>query len=279
MKTNGKHEVIARIAGLGLVLAALLAMVLSGSSVGRAQSSAASPAVPAAAPAKAASQAQPAAQPAQTAAPGKPAPKGTQEGIKIHGHWTIEVRNPDGKLVSHTEFENSLASGTYGQGVLASLLSGQLSTGGWAIFLYGPPAVPGNSEYPCGTNSSPTACQIYSPSVFICPANSSSYCFPTLSVTPTSPGASNVVTLQGTAVAGNNSGVVGYVVTNIAVCGSTVAPANCTAASNNFVTPLWYETIFSSRSLDGVSPDPPQVNVTSMQTISVTVQFSFASGS
>ena len=59
MKTNGKHEVIARIAGPGLVLAALLAMVLASSIAGRAQASATSPAAPAAAPAKAAPAAQP----------------------------------------------------------------------------------------------------------------------------------------------------------------------------------------------------------------------------
>ena len=58
MKTNGTHEVIARIAGPGLVLGAVFALVLSGSSVGRAQSSATSPAVPAATPAKTAPAAQ-----------------------------------------------------------------------------------------------------------------------------------------------------------------------------------------------------------------------------
>lgn len=34
---------------------------------------------------------------------------GRNEGIKVHGHWTIEVRDPDGRLAAHREFENSLA--------------------------------------------------------------------------------------------------------------------------------------------------------------------------
>jgi len=34
--------------------------------------------------------------------------QGPQEGIKVHGHWVIDVRNPDGTLASHAEFENSL---------------------------------------------------------------------------------------------------------------------------------------------------------------------------
>ena len=34
--------------------------------------------------------------------------QGPQEGIKVHGHWVIDVRNPDGTLASHAEFENAL---------------------------------------------------------------------------------------------------------------------------------------------------------------------------
>ena len=33
---------------------------------------------------------------------------GPQKGIKVYVHWTIEVRDPDGKLAAHREFENAL---------------------------------------------------------------------------------------------------------------------------------------------------------------------------
>jgi len=33
------------------------------------------------------------------------------EGITVHGHWLIEVHNPDGSLASRHEFENSLSAG------------------------------------------------------------------------------------------------------------------------------------------------------------------------
>jgi hypothetical protein len=33
---------------------------------------------------------------------------GKDEGIKVHGHWVLEIRNPDGSLASRKEFENSL---------------------------------------------------------------------------------------------------------------------------------------------------------------------------
>jgi hypothetical protein len=118
MKTNGKHEVIAGIARQSLVLVALLAMVLSTASISHAQSSATSAAVPAAktvaAPAKAA------------ASPiAKPGAKGSHEGITVHGHWIIEVKNPDGKVANRVEFENSLCT------------TQALTAGGGTLFLVG----------------------------------------------------------------------------------------------------------------------------------------------
>jgi hypothetical protein len=41
-------------------------------------------------------------------AAGKTGDEGGKEGIKVHGHWTIDVKNPDGTLAQHHEFENSL---------------------------------------------------------------------------------------------------------------------------------------------------------------------------
>jgi hypothetical protein len=131
MKTNGTHEVIARIVGLGLVLVAFLATVFSSSIAGRAQAGATSPAVPAATPAMAA----PAGQGAHSAAPSERQPKGTQEGIKVHGHWVIEVKNPDGTVTARREFENAVQAP--GMAYLASLLAGNNSPGGLAVLLNG----------------------------------------------------------------------------------------------------------------------------------------------
>ena len=44
------------------------------------------------------------------------------QGIVVHGHWVIEVRNPDGKVQYHREFENALTS--FGEGLMAQLLEG-----------------------------------------------------------------------------------------------------------------------------------------------------------
>lgn len=93
------------------------------------------------------------------------------QGIKLHGHWTIEVRNRDGSLARHVEFENALdpgftASNAFGQSVVvpggASYLSGLLS-GQWSgpgnnaapyleIYLVGPAGLNSlgiDSKAPC----------------------------------------------------------------------------------------------------------------------------------
>ena len=68
----------------------------------------------------------------ETAKPQKPG----HEGLKVHGHWKIVAKNPDGSVAKTVEFENSLVPGT-GDYLLASLLSGQATAGEWAIILNG----------------------------------------------------------------------------------------------------------------------------------------------
>src|SRR5262245_717173 len=52
-----------------------------------------------------------------------------QGDIKVHGHWTIVVRNPDGSVSSRHEFENSFR----GTGFVPSLLAGQITQFYWAL--------------------------------------------------------------------------------------------------------------------------------------------------
>jgi hypothetical protein len=64
------------------------------------------------------------------------APSGApQEGIKVHGHWTIEVRNPDGTMVERREFDNALFLPTGSMG-LARVLGRADSVKGWWIVLF-----------------------------------------------------------------------------------------------------------------------------------------------
>ena len=56
------------------------------------------------------------------------------EGIQVHGHWTIEIRDPDGTLVSHREFDNALTTDA-GENLLPDLFLSGFSPGIWLIFL------------------------------------------------------------------------------------------------------------------------------------------------
>jgi hypothetical protein len=59
------------------------------------------------------------------------------DGIEVHGHWKIDVRNADGTLVSHTEFHNELLPS--GGNVLVNVLAGTEIPAGWLISLSGTP--------------------------------------------------------------------------------------------------------------------------------------------
>lgn len=71
------------------------------------------------------------------------------DGIKLHGHWMIEVRNPDGSLASHTEFENAIA--LPGKTMLVQFLSRAQIPGNWVVLL-------GDPTGPCMTGGKPWQC-------------------------------------------------------------------------------------------------------------------------
>lgn len=79
----------------------------------------------------------------------KPSNDASHQGIKVHGHWTIEVRNPDGALVTHREFENAYQPG---YNVLPGMLSRVYTMGSWAIEFNG-----------SGCNSNASSCDITEP--------------------------------------------------------------------------------------------------------------------
>jgi hypothetical protein len=65
-------------------------------------------------------------------APQVPVTGGLGQGIQVHGWWSIDVRNQDGTVRSHTEFENSLWTGQ-GELALASFLGRTNSVGLWDV--------------------------------------------------------------------------------------------------------------------------------------------------
>lgn len=65
------------------------------------------------------------------------------QGIKVHGHWKINIKNPDGTLANTHEFENSLVDGG---ALLTYLLVGTVTPGEFAVRLEATSAICGSSS-------------------------------------------------------------------------------------------------------------------------------------
>ena len=58
-----------------------------------------------------------------------------KDGIKVHGHWTLDVQNADGTPASHNEIENELQPG--GASALSGLLGRAFTPTSWRLELAG----------------------------------------------------------------------------------------------------------------------------------------------
>lgn len=199
---------------------------------------------------------------ASRAARQKPAVDGAHQGIKIHGHWTIEVRNPDGRVATHREFENAYSAGTPGSPntALSKILARQNSVGSWAIRLDAGGASPcflmvatvGNT-----LTNSPEPCFILEPL-----QSGDTADFPTLTVSANA----GALVLSGNFTA-PASGTINAVNTVISPCDAS-RPAG-QACLGPALLP------FTSATLAPGSSNPP-INVLLGQTVQVTVIISFS---
>jgi len=158
-------------------------------------------------------------------------PKGKHEGIKVHGHWVVDIRNRDGSLASRHEFENALiTAGGSGPGVFYEILSGGNMTAGWQI------------QFSCLTNpatANGTPCGPNNPQVLSYGCGSTFFCSDSLTVQASG----GQVILQGTWTLPSQFQQPVYfpaVSTNVNLCSST-HPGACspntpfTSAATNLV--------------------------------------------
>lgn len=190
-----------------------------------------------------------------------------QEGIKVHGHWTIDVRDPDGTLVTHREFENALT--VDGTGTLVGVLNQQDTFGPFVVILLGTACQPENAPAPA------SPCYIYPVGSTIPTGNSLGNnlpagltrfsFFPTLTSTMVVTVAStSILVLNGSATS-TTGGDISTVSAQHYLCPGTRAPANCGIATDG-------QTLYRFTRAD-LSAAP--ISVGPHQTIGVTVMLSF----
>lgn len=175
---------------------------------------------------------------------------GAQQGtIKVHGHWTIDIRNPDGQVVAHREFHNALSGD--GASALVAWLAGTSTPGPLAV------VVDSSVNHPCEVPGyhTPKGCYIVPPDWerFSYPAYCP--CFRNLTRTE-EPG----VAWSGQATADQDSQI-DTVSTFVGLCTADTSPANC-------VNPL------DIRSFTGTTIAP--IPVAEGQIIQVKVTLSFS---
>ncbi|SNS72473.1 hypothetical protein SAMN05421770_10276 [Granulicella rosea] len=202
----------------------------------------------------------------ETEEPAKPG----HESMKVHGHWVVDIRNPDGTLAEHRAFENSVQYD--GQNYLVGLLSGYASAGGYEIYFSNAAANATNAVCPSGTYPYCTIVQstTAAPGAFGCTVYT---CFSGLTVTPNF-GAGPTLVLQGSMTA-PKSGSIGAIGTAFNGCNSsatsgfpltvsTVAPATCQTSTAGVLGGTMTYT------------NPTPISVTAGQLIQITVTISFS---
>jgi hypothetical protein len=183
--------------------------------------------------------------------------KGAGEGIKVHGHWTIEVKDLAGKVATHREFENSLDNGNVGGPTfLANLLLGYVVTGGFEVSLLDTPTGGGPGVLLVATSI---------------PCTTAPYCSNTFAASPISSGLS----LSGQ-IANAPAGNITAVASVALVCPlpgnttpTTISPASCAT-----LPPPGIEG-FTGTELGSPPLLYPAVPVSAGQTVQATVQITF----
>ena len=141
------------------------------------------------------------------------------EGVKVHGHWVIDLKDTDGKIIEHRDFQNSLVTNGALQGGdlgLASVISGDASPGGLSIvFVNVDTATNTDATQYCGGIITPSACYGFTSS-------------------------NNIITTAGI---GFNAIATGLTSTVILGQAGTTPPTSSLVLSGNFTIPAGLNTI------------------------------------
>jgi hypothetical protein len=173
---------------------------------------------------------------------------GPSEGIKVHGHWTLDITNPDGTPAGRYEFENALANHLGGGKALAELLAGSAGAGHFTIWLGTTPNTPCNAGL--------ASCSI---TELANTANQGTSRDLVKSVPATGPNAGKLVLTGSVRIP--VSATITLVQTDLTTCPGSVAPSSCLSA---------FGVGFTQKDL------APAVPVLPNQLVDVTVVISFS---
>jgi hypothetical protein len=173
---------------------------------------------------------------------------GPSDGIKVHGHWTLEITNPDGTPAGRYEFENALANHLGAGKALAELLAGVAAGGHFSIGLYT------TDLNACNPNNAPCSITELADSTRL--GNSRDL---VKSVPTTGPNAGKLVLAGSIRIPTNTT--IASVQTNLATCAGSVAPSSCVS---NFAVG------FTQKDLS------PALTIQPNQLVDVTVVISFS---
>ena len=198
---------------------------------------------------------------------------GNHVGVEMHGHWVIDVKNPDGTIAEHRDFENTITG--YGQELLVGLMSGYVVPSDYGIFLQ---AASNSSPTPCApVTSGFTGCGIVRslttlPASALCPNFT---CFTSLTY------AANLVdnTTSGSTftLAGNFTASQAGTISSVTTMYGTCTPNIGTATALSTVSPSTCSTTAGSGGYRTVSQATiTTVNVVASQIVQVTVTISFS---
>ena len=204
---------------------------------------------------------------AVAAKPAESAAKGMNTGITVHGHWVINVLTPGGKLVSHTEFENSLQSG--GMLTLAQVLGQQQAVGPWVISLAGTSAVAECSVlYVPGTTNQDDCLLVQGLNASAGVNDCNLHGIGCAAGMPAPVVRGNTLQFTGGSVLLNNAAQITQVETVVVLCGNTISPSACASSSAS--------VLGAGGEIFTIGAPPAPVNVGANQIVQVTVTFSFS---
>jgi hypothetical protein len=193
----------------------------------------------------------------------------SQDGIKVHGHWVIEVMDLDGTLVNRREFDNNLMK--TGQTNLARFLTRERTVGLWEVMLKGL----GENGHPCENDevyTVPMVCWLIEPDAESLVASPGGWNKPSelperisnnLTVTTIEGSGNENVRLNGTAIAMRETTIT-QVMTRLGICDAGISPpVNESCFPDSFsMTPVGF----------------PAVPVLPGQQILVTIVYEFSTG-